>query len=70
MSIERWPRQYGMHDPPTILLLEDVDLLHSAVLRQKEEGCDSEPDSEKRKRRGGALNHHVMSRRRGSIDVC
>jgi len=27
--------QYGMHDPPTILLLEDVDLLHSAVLHRR-----------------------------------
>lgn len=24
--------QHGMHDPPTILLLEDVDLLHTAML--------------------------------------
>lgn len=34
--------QYGMHDPPTILLLEDVDLIHSAVLHR-------------RKQRGGGL---------------
>eukprot|EP00405_Crypthecodinium_cohnii_P028454 CAMPEP_0206503976 /NCGR_PEP_ID=MMETSP0324_2-20121206/55134_1 /ASSEMBLY_ACC=CAM_ASM_000836 /TAXON_ID=2866 /ORGANISM="Crypthecodinium cohnii, Strain Seligo" /LENGTH=588 /DNA_ID=CAMNT_0053992905 /DNA_START=16 /DNA_END=1778 /DNA_ORIENTATION=+ len=27
--------QYGMHDPPTILLLEDVDLLHTAVLHRR-----------------------------------
>lgn len=26
--------QYGMHDPPTILLLEDVDLLHSVTLQR------------------------------------
>lgn len=26
--------QYGMHDPPTILLLEDVDLLHSVTLHR------------------------------------
>lgn len=26
--------QHGMHDPPTILLLEDVDLLHSAALHR------------------------------------
>eukprot|EP00932_Pfiesteria_piscicida_P002635 SRR837773.12563.p1 GENE.SRR837773.12563~~SRR837773.12563.p1 ORF type:complete len:484 (+),score=118.66 SRR837773.12563:146-1453(+) len=27
--------QFGMHDPPTILLLEDVDLLHPAVLHRR-----------------------------------
>jgi len=27
--------QFGMHDPPSILLLEDVDLLHSAVLQRR-----------------------------------
>lgn len=26
--------QHGMHDPPTILLLEDVDLLHAATLNR------------------------------------
>jgi len=26
--------QHGMHDPPTILLLEDVDLLHTATLNR------------------------------------
>ncbi|CAE8660898.1 unnamed protein product, partial [Polarella glacialis] len=30
--------QHGMHDPPTILLLEDVDLLHSAVLNRRSTG--------------------------------
>lgn len=29
--------QYGMHDPPTILLLEDVDLVHSAVLHRRKQ---------------------------------
>lgn len=58
--------QYGMHDPPTILLLEDVDLLHSAVLNRHkavsaDEGSpgDSDQDSEKpgkpRKGRRGRL---------------
>jgi len=28
--------KHGMHDPPTILLLEDVDLLHSAVLNRQD----------------------------------
>lgn len=60
--------QYGMHDPPTILLLEDVDLLHSAVLHrrgQPEDKDSSEPredsksstddqESKERKRRGGS----------------
>jgi len=27
--------QFGMHDPPTILLLEDVDLLHTATLHRR-----------------------------------
>eukprot|EP00929_Paragymnodinium_shiwhaense_P005464 TRINITY_DN10747_c0_g1_i1.p1 TRINITY_DN10747_c0_g1~~TRINITY_DN10747_c0_g1_i1.p1 ORF type:complete len:689 (-),score=177.97 TRINITY_DN10747_c0_g1_i1:334-2400(-) len=62
--------QYGMHDPPTILLLEDVDLLHSAVLQREKQGSDAErlqelerqnaarlngQDQQERKRRGGKL---------------
>jgi len=56
--------QYGMHDPPTILLLEDVDLLHSAVLQRRsaeherrsasDELADQSQEPE-RKRRGGRL---------------
>lgn len=53
--------KYGMHDPPTILLLEDVDLLHSAVLHRRSKEAEGEmseaPDddnfhSESSKRRG------------------
>lgn len=32
--------QHGMHDPPTILLLEDVDLLHAATLKRDGPGVD------------------------------
>eukprot|EP00928_Gymnodinium_smaydae_P039435 TRINITY_DN26940_c0_g1_i1.p1 TRINITY_DN26940_c0_g1~~TRINITY_DN26940_c0_g1_i1.p1 ORF type:complete len:543 (+),score=69.27 TRINITY_DN26940_c0_g1_i1:118-1629(+) len=35
--------QYGMHDPPTLLVLEDVDLLHSAVLRRRSSADEKEP---------------------------
>eukprot|EP00439_Symbiodinium_sp_Y106_P070443 s465_g12.t1 len=37
--------QYGMHDPPTILLLEDVDLLHSAVLNRHRQLQDTAGES-------------------------
>eukprot|EP00927_Polykrikos_kofoidii_P036907 TRINITY_DN31112_c0_g1_i1.p1 TRINITY_DN31112_c0_g1~~TRINITY_DN31112_c0_g1_i1.p1 ORF type:complete len:581 (-),score=91.07 TRINITY_DN31112_c0_g1_i1:38-1744(-) len=59
--------QHGMHDPPTILLLEDVDLLHSVVLdrrtqgdKDKKESADERSDSrsdkdDKENRRGGRL---------------
>ncbi|CAK9027395.1 unnamed protein product [Durusdinium trenchii] len=49
--------QYGMHDPPTILLLEDVDMLHSAVLNRHKptEESDSDQESEKRNKRRGRL---------------
>lgn len=53
--------QYGMHDPPTILLLEDVDLLHSAVLNRHRQDMEKEEQQslrenqdapQERKRRG------------------
>lgn len=48
--------QHGMHDPPTILLLEDVDLLHTAMLNrrnakeQRETQDDEDPVQELRPR--------------------
>mmetsp|Transcript_40552 Transcript_40552/g.88652 ORF Transcript_40552/g.88652 Transcript_40552/m.88652 type:complete len:610 (+) Transcript_40552:52-1881(+) len=38
--------QYGMHDPPTILLLEDVDLLHSAVLHRRSSAEERKSEEE------------------------
>eukprot|EP00931_Biecheleriopsis_adriatica_P100463 TRINITY_DN75780_c0_g1_i1.p1 TRINITY_DN75780_c0_g1~~TRINITY_DN75780_c0_g1_i1.p1 ORF type:complete len:563 (+),score=94.14 TRINITY_DN75780_c0_g1_i1:153-1691(+) len=46
--------QYGMHDPPSILLLEDVDLLHGAVLNRRKSsgksggGADAAEETEQR----------------------
>jgi len=38
--------QYGMHDPPTILLLEDVDMLHSAVLNRRSNDAKERAEEE------------------------
>lgn len=59
--------QYGMHDPPTILLLEDVDLLHSAVLHRRNSGEDKEltEHSEDEKLRGERDPEHPGRKRRG-----
>jgi len=59
--------QHGMHDPPTILLLEDVDLLHTVTLNRVEaekardlEDMDREESTELRR-----LSEKVGARRKG-----
>jgi len=38
--------QHGMHDPPSILLLEDVDLLHAAVLHRRSNDAKERAEEE------------------------
>mmetsp|Transcript_22667 Transcript_22667/g.52915 ORF Transcript_22667/g.52915 Transcript_22667/m.52915 type:complete len:664 (+) Transcript_22667:118-2109(+) len=39
--------QFGMYDPPSILLLEDIDILHSAVLHRRLATRTADTDSER-----------------------
>lgn len=64
--------QHGMQDPPSILLLEDVDLLHSAVLHRRSAGGDKELADQREdleKSRGGRAQDHIERRRRGRLTL-
>lgn len=68
--------QYGMHDPPSILLLEDVDLLHSAVLHRRSIGSgkhadvDEEAESDRNDLESGRNEtHNEHRRRRGRLTL-
>lgn len=61
--------QYGMHDPPTILLLEDVDLLHSAVLNRHRQLQDTAGESSPADRDKDSSDKSYEKSRRGRLTL-
>mmetsp|Transcript_100001 Transcript_100001/g.260749 ORF Transcript_100001/g.260749 Transcript_100001/m.260749 type:complete len:667 (-) Transcript_100001:67-2067(-) len=67
--------QYGMHDPPTILLLEDVDLLHSVTLhrasgtREKDEAKEDREELDTLLRDASSGREAERKSRRGRLSL-
>jgi len=61
--------QYGMHDPPTIVLLEDVDLLHSAVLHRHQGAEENELAEQRGEVEKHGKEHSERKRRSGRLTL-
>jgi len=61
--------QHGMHDPPTIVLLEDVDLLHSAVLHRHQGAEENELAEQRGEVEKHGKEHSERKRRSGRLTL-
>mmetsp|Transcript_15121 Transcript_15121/g.34410 ORF Transcript_15121/g.34410 Transcript_15121/m.34410 type:complete len:643 (-) Transcript_15121:188-2116(-) len=60
--------QFGMHDPPSILLLEDIDILHSVVLHRSMANR-ADTDSDRGDKKDDDSEAHVSGRSKSRLTL-